>query len=161
MYHLQIYRKSTGKSSIEKKKKEITMCEVCEMVDLQRQHNNHNITQIARGIGIYKKVQNFQIFTVFCCFLTQKTLRCNANVVAEPSIATFDLHGFPSAVQRLAALAPPFLSGFVPRAERTPRLSSSRYRGCIVSQNMALHVPKAPGFAQMLKDGAKVRCNRE
>lgn len=24
---------------------------------------------------------------------------------------------------------------------------------------MALHVPKAPGFAQMLKDGAKVRQN--
>lgn len=24
------------------------------------------------------------------------------------------------------------------------------------STNMAMHVPKAPGFAQMLKDGAKV-----
>lgn len=25
-----------------------------------------------------------------------------------------------------------------------------------ISTNMAMHVPKAPGFAQMLKDGAKV-----
>ena len=23
---------------------------------------------------------------------------------------------------------------------------------------MAMHIPRAPGFAQMMKDGAKVRC---
>lgn len=29
--------------------------------------------------------------------------------------------------------------------------------GAALYPKMALHVPKAPGFAQMLKDGAKVR----
>ena len=32
-----------------------------------------------------------------------------------------------------------------------------RDNGAAKHPNMALHVPKAPGFAQMLKDGAKVR----
>lgn len=32
--------------------------------------------------------------------------------------------------------------------------------GAAKHHKMALHVPKAPGFAQMLKDGAKVRLSR-
>lgn len=34
--------------------------------------------------------------------------------------------------------------------------SSERVSGGLRALAMALHVPKAPGFAQMLKDGAKV-----
>lgn len=62
-------------------------------------------------------------------------MRYNIGVEAESSIALFDLSRLPSSVQRLAALAPPCLSGFVPRAEPTPRLSSWRYRGSNISQN--------------------------
>lgn len=38
-----------------------------------------------------------------------------------------------------------------------PLGSSERARERLPAEAMALHVPKAPGFAQMLKEGAKVR----
>lgn len=47
------------------------------------------------------------------------------------------------------------LSGFVRRAETTLR-QPLQDTGAAKHFKMALHVPKAPGFAQMLKDGAKV-----
>lgn len=67
-------------------------------------------------------------------YIWRRTLQ-NKRCRVELSIVTFDPYWLPSSVQRLAALAPPCLSGFVPRAEPTPRLSSSRYRGSVIFQN--------------------------
>ncbi|KAK7926154.1 hypothetical protein WMY93_008464 [Mugilogobius chulae] len=51
------------------------------------------------------------------------------------------------------ALSSSSLSGFVPELNHAAALLQDN--GATKHHKMALHVPKAPGFAQMLKDGAK------
>lgn len=74
---------------------------------------------------------------------------------SESRSALFVPRRVPSSSPRLAAPLLLLLSGFVPRAE--PRRGHLLQDiGADKRRKMALHVPKAPGFAQMLKDGAKV-----
>jgi hypothetical protein len=47
---------------------------------------------------------------------------------------------------------------FAPGMRNSPKYATSVQSGIVGYENskMAMHVPKPPGFAQMLKDGAKV-----
>lgn len=84
-------------------------------------------------------------------------LTCGGTVPLKPNRASLNLTliGFRRQSNALPLLLLPFSPALYP--ELNPRRGyPPEDTGAPLHPKMALHVPKAPGFAQMLKDGAKV-----